>query len=761
MTERRRTTPAEMLLTLAAAAWGAGAGITIATLWIAEPHAGQLPGAMLAHGLDARGPLRGVLSVILVTLIATILLRPIAARIASDGYARPWAVRAMALALASGLWLALVDPFESIAILFVPLVAAAALFLVRGIEACFTRRDLVLIPTTIALYITLAALMPAVPLPLAFVIAAAIILSLRVIVALIPGRLAPPSAFALAPLALLLHARLWFGDAAMLPIAALLLIVISPLVLRVAFSAIPWRVVAHAVYPLFAIALAASADVASVEGMPRLNLFEDGHSLTPAVAMLHGARPYRDVVPGHGLISDGLLDVVAMKLGASDAGTVLRMRGVVAALLPAAVYAVALGATGSAETAILALLAAMCLTITGTPWVLPVSAIEAMPPLRPIPSLLSLAFCAAALRLRSRRALAVAGFFAVIAVLTSIEFGFYAVVALALAVILFSEDWPARWRAFASSITGALIAAIPAALLMLIAGCLGAFLRVTLFEILPLRDVYTIAFFEFPASFGSMRALPEIAAGLFATRTVWIVLWGTITIATSAALVLRLRHRILEPLIVLGAWVMVSALSYAERTNVYFTPVAIIVVVSAAQALRHKHAAFVAAVVVIIAMVAPTARLLHDGSIRRQHGADPAFVRYNAAPRAAGVWMNIDNARKVAAAQAFVDHALAPSETFFDFANMPILYYLFDRRLPVRQYETPFYESDALQREVIARLERDHTVRAALMQFPNRGDLYIDGVPDAVRAPLVFAWLRAHFTPAYARDGVVFWMRRD
>jgi hypothetical protein len=243
-------------------------------------------------------------------------------------------------------------------------------------------------------------------------------------------------------------------------------------------------------------------------------------------------------------------------------------------------------------------------------------------------------------------------------------------------------------------------------------------------------------------------------------RTVWIVLWGAIAIATSAVLAFRQR-RTIEPLLILGAWVMASAISYAERTNVYFMPVAIIILVAAAHGLRDRKRAFAAATILIIIISAPTSRLLTFGRMRRQQGADPAFVRYDATPRAAGVWMNIDNARKVAAAQAFVDHALAPSETFFDFANMPILYYLFDRRLPVRQYETPFYEPDDLQREVISRLERDHSVHAALMQFPNRGDLTIDGVPNSVRAPLVFAWLRAHFAPAYASDGVVFWVRRD
>jgi len=135
------------------------------------------------------------------------------------------------------------------------------------------------------------------------------------------------------------------------------------------------------------------------------------------------------------------------------------------------------------------------------------------------------------------------------------------------------------------------------------------------------------------------------------------------------------------------------------------------------------------------------------------------YVRYDALTRARGGWFEPDNARKLTAAQAFIDRALKPNETFFDFANMPILYYLFDRRCPVRQPEVPFYESETLQREVIARLDGDPTVRAALVQFPNQGFVAIDGVPNAIRAPLVAQYLREHFAPAYASDGVVFWIK--
>lgn len=60
---------------------------------------------------------------------------------------------------------------------------------------------------------------------------------------------------------------------------------------------------------------------------------------------------------------------------------------------------------------------------------------------------------------------------------------------------------------------------------------------------------------------------------------------------------------------------------------------------------------------------------------------------------------------------------------------------------------------------MVGRLEQDRSVRTALMQYPNEGAVAIDGVPNAVRAPIVYDYLRTHFHPAYANNGVVFWMR--
>jgi len=101
---------------------------------------------------------------------------------------------------------------------------------------------------------------------------------------------------------------------------------------------------------------------------------------------------------------------------------------------------------------------------------------------------------------------------------------------------------------------------------------------------------------------------------------------------------------------------------------------------------------------------------------------------------------------------------LRPGETFVDFANAGLLYYLFDRETPIRYMNVLMYESDAAQREVIATLER-RRVAAALIAFPSALSS-VDDVPNRDRAPLVWQYLEAHYTQALRENGVVFWRRK-
>src|SRR6185369_14802455 len=77
----------------------------------------------------------------------------------------------------------------------------------------------------------------------------------------------------------------------------------------------------------------------------RVDFFEDGHDMQPAQQMLHGKRPYTDIVPIHGFMSDGGLAWVVLKLGGDSMGDVLKARLVIASCTAIAIYFLGLAAT--------------------------------------------------------------------------------------------------------------------------------------------------------------------------------------------------------------------------------------------------------------------------------------------------------------------------------------------------------------------------------------------------------------------------------
>lgn len=626
--------------------------------------------------------------------------------------------------IAGGLWIAIVDPYSVAAVLLIPLVLTAAAFLVRAHEIRWTRQDVILIPSALALFASMSFLPVAISVPLA----AAVIIAIRFF--------RPASAFAIAPLALLLDVHAWFPD--WLGYVAIAIILISPFLVRTSR-----RFVVQVTHPIFALALMASLSVLSAERAPRFDLFEDGHWLMPANEMLHGAKPYADIVPGHGFINDGLLEYIVMRFGARTPGEILFVRHSLTMLLAPALYLIALALTGSAEAAVVAVIAAAAMQLTGTTIPGAVSVLESNAPLRTIPSMFALACCMFAVRKRQPRFLCVAGVLAVVAFLTSVDFGVYSFVVIAIALIRFRA-------AILHAIGGVVVAAAIAAIAM--SGFLGAFLRVTFIETPKLTEAYALQFFYWPPQYDSLLGVPDALGGLFASRVIWIVVWAAIAIVTAALFAAADRRA--DPFIVAGSWVVLCAISFAERAHVVFMPVAMAIIVGGVYALRRNRTAFAIATLALATACSPTQFLIRAHQRLTSHGPlDPGLVRYD------GTWMDGSNARRMAIVASVVN-SLPPGDTFFDFANMPGLYFTLDRHCPIRMYEVPFYETGDLQRETIAKLQSDPHVRLALMQFTNREDVWIDSVPNPVRAPLVFAWLQQNFRPLVARDGVAIWIRR-
>jgi len=149
------------------------------------------------------------------------------------------------------------------------------------------------------------------------------------------------------------------------------------------------------------------------------------------------------------------------------------------------------------------------------------------------------------------------------------------------------------------------------------------------------------------------------------------------------------------------------------------------------------------------------------GMLRHAHGPmAPNWTEIADIPRARGALWSVPDAALIASVKKYADTSLAPDETFFDFTNRGILYFLLNRDCPVREEEVAYYEPEGRQRAVIAALDRNRHVRAALV--PKAGDgTAVDGIPNERRAPLVWEYVRTHFHPDFEEGDVVFWRRNE
>jgi hypothetical protein len=86
-----------------------------------------------------------------------------------------------------------------------------------------------------------------------------------------------------------------------------------------------------------------------MRGLPFANVFEAGHGLLPASEYLRGELPYRDIVPGHGLVSDGLLQTLELKFFGDDYRGLHRGEKLVGTLFWPSLYGLAYAATNLRE----------------------------------------------------------------------------------------------------------------------------------------------------------------------------------------------------------------------------------------------------------------------------------------------------------------------------------------------------------------------------------------------------------------------------
>jgi hypothetical protein len=497
------------------------------------------------------------------------------------------------------------------------------------------------------------------------------------------------------------------------------------------------------------VALGAAASLhAPLQG----SLFEDGHGLLPASEYLRGEMPYRDIVPAHGLMSDGLIQTVELAAFGDDYRGISRGSKVVGAFFWPAFYAVGAAATGSPAVGFWS----MCLSFLVFPQ---------FQFFRVMASLGCLALVGRALRTARAKAWFLAGAALPVAFFFAVDFAVYAGAATVAAVVVSRGKRAANLKRL---LAGAAAAGLGVAALFAALGILRAFLHDTFVLIPRLLPAYALGAPAPPGNLvGGLSGIGLVGSLLDSNALYYWFLPAALLV--TAVLVARApavgaRGRALFPLLV---WFWAATPSVIERQHIgyplFVAPAAGVLLarwIKGHRPWRSLRGGLAAATLSVLLLASRPLDLLPAVVSGLATSAPPAgSVALEEPPRVRGSVFSREEALAISATGSFLKSgALAPGDTWLDFANVPLLYYLFDRDCPIRYYEVPLYQRPSEQEEVITAIDRNQRVKAVLMRTGRSSDA-IDGIPNHQRAPRVFQYLRGHFRPAFSKDGVEFWLR--
>lgn len=466
--------------------------------------------------------------------------------------------------------------------------------------------------------------------------------------------------------------------------------------------------------------------------------FHEGEHLTAGWLMKSGERPYGDFYVFHGLAVDAGLD--ALVLG--DPPSPLRPRRlqtVLDALTLALLVPIAAELTATAAGLVLGVFASLCATAAF--W-LPV-----FPYFRMAPVLL-----AAWALLRYARSGSAVAFFAAAAsgtlgVLWSLDTGLYAlagVIGCAIVMRLFGlESRPLSLARAATLFAVALL--LPLLVLLAVRADIQRFL-IDSFVIMPRAidavwslpapakiDAESLRYYLPPAFYGMLMAIALLAwrngNRALAARLVIVSIFSVLFFRSAVGRVSWSHTRFALPLlgIALAAFIFEPLLRRGGGRA----------------SLRWAAAVALAIPLFLHLQVAENTvagvKLLREWRLRQQHAG---MVPYPFAT-GRGLYTGEQNAIDLASLKSFID-SLGPADaTIFDFSNERALYYLLQRKPPVRVMEISMLSVPELLEEALSQLEAAPPLCVIVQGYPEIAAF--DGLSNARRVPRLAAWIDANY----------------
>jgi hypothetical protein len=500
--------------------------------------------------------------------------------------------------------------------------------------------------------------------------------------------------------------------------------------------------------PLALLAIFVAGLIASYRPAGRLDLFEDGLILVGASSLANGARPYLDVYPVHGLGADGGLNAILFRFADHDLHAFQILRTVMIALALACLAAASLLFFKDLAWGALGFLACLGYCPFASE--------------RHVPALL--AYC---LLIRASRSHRIndwmwAGAVSAVTLFVTLDFGIIFVMAGAIGpfalAVLHRESGAKAVREELRFGGGLVLGGAPLAVFLASRGALGEFFRVSFWEI---PRMITPAW-GFPAGSlakevreGTLRScLDPFGDWLAPSLCVLLLFLGTslvVLLLRSADGVLDGTDRAAAICLIVALLALRGVLGRADPGHrmIYGIfaglPTAWLLFRAWNTSSRFRSIVFGMAAIAFVFLLRPDRVLSRQitavtaaGYVRRlEEAASTRVPGYGSARLARDQAADLERLRR------FIDELVPERKTFFDFGNEPGLYFLLNRRPPVRYSSVPSYQTVEKQREVIAALERERPP-IAILASGTPTDIF-DSVPNRVRAPIVARFLDTHY----------------
>ncbi len=431
--------------------------------------------------------------------------------------------------------------------------------------------------------------------------------------------------------------------------------------------------------------------------------FHEGEHLTPGFLFQSGERPFHDVFVLHGLATDGGLDALVLGDPPSPRRA-RRLQTVLDAATLALLVPIAAEVVATTAGLVAAVLASLCATAAF--WV------PVFPYFRLAPVLIATLALLRYVRTKSLVPLFVAFFASSAGLLWSLDTGTYALAGTAIVAALVARK-RALW----------LLAFLLPLVLLPRQFWIDSFViiprAIDAVWSLPAPKPFTVEGLHYylpPAFYGFLLALAWKRRDL---RMAIITIFALLLFRTATGRVSWSHTRYAVPLLGIAAVTFVV------------------------EPLRKKRVLSTIAVVLLIVYfevpqnLAAGGKLLAGWRARQKH---EGLVRYPFAT-GKGIYTTEQNAKELAALNGMIESL--GKGPILDFSNERALYYLMQRKPPMRCFDIPMLSNPDLLAEAMGELAANPPVAVILGGDPNVATF--DGVPNRDRVPDLAAWIDANY----------------